>query len=227
MESVIVGDATGQKKSKDVGDYNQLIGAIIALAVIAFVLLILSVVFIVLYVYKNEGKAVSYPLTTERLPQKPLYGSANNLNKQTVKVGVTDKVGSSDVLELIISSFYAGADPNKMPLGFVWTYDLLNHFPGKYDITVMLHGETLKYGMKPDAYRRLFSENNPWKSTLRDLSEKGVKIVACELCIRQNGYPTESYLDFVKLVPFSVDYFASRQTKGAIVVYDAQLPPTK
>jgi len=119
---------------------------------------------------------------------------------------------------LVISCFYNSKNPSELPVGFKWAKDLVQKFPCKYKITLLLHGENLIYGLKghdPPLISEFF----------RYIIKKGVKIVICELCLKQQGYNNCQLLPFVKPIAFSVDYIAQVQIKipRSVVVYDAQL----
>jgi len=117
---------------------------------------------------------------------------------------------------LVISCFYLNRVPDKLPVGLQWAQDLLTHFPNKYRITLLLHGQCLSLGLN--------SPGNTFLSILKALSDSGFKIVICELCLKQTGHNNRQLLPFVKPIAFSVDYLAEAQTgrHKAVVIYDAQ-----
>lgn len=123
----------------------------------------------------------------------------------------------------IISCFYNGENKKTLPLGFSWGETLLKLFPNKYKITLLLHGECLKYGLNNEAFCNNFKRKNPYKKFLKKLVEKGVQIVICEYCLTQDGFTNCELLKFVKPITFSVDYLAQAELKGKAVIYDAKL----
>ena len=116
--------------------------------------------------------------------------------------------------KLLISCFYDNLTTGQLPVGFTWAQDLVHHFRHKYDITLLLHGECLNYGL---------TLNNIFAGFLHHISKKyHVKIVICELCLKQSGISNSQLLPFVKPIAFSVDYIAQYQLKGHPVIFDAQ-----
>ena len=125
-------------------------------------------------------------------------------------------------LKVLISCFYDAKKKNELPVGFSWAETLLQLFKEKYEITILLHGDDLKYGLRSSVYKKQFKKSNPYKKFLKNLHKNGVKIVICEFCLNQEGYNNEQLIDFVKPIKFSVDYIAEAESKGKIVIYDAQ-----
>ncbi len=95
-----------------------------------------------------------------------------------------------------------------IPKALQWADVLVRDYPGKYDITIVLHGEALKLGLT----------NNPHQTIMAGLAKQGVKFRICQLCLNEQSpeikkdkkYAESTLLDFVKPVPFSVDYIAKR-----------------
>lgn len=112
--------------------------------------------------------------------------------------------------KVTMSSYYDGAPPNS----FFWTYELITTFSYRhYRITLLLHGQNLKYASAVD---------NPYKRLLKYFHRHGVKIVVCDLC--ESALPTV-LLPFVKPVPFSIDFIIQQQEKyNAVTIYDAFKP---
>jgi len=125
-------------------------------------------------------------------------------------------------IKTIISCIYDGTP---MPIGFSWVNTLAIKFKCKYKLTILLHGECLKYGLKSDIYQSYYGIPNPYATFLQQLVEKyKIKIVICELCLKNDGFNNTQLLPFIKPIPFSIDFIAESQAKKqAIVIYDAQL----
>lgn len=123
--------------------------------------------------------------------------------------------------KLVISCFYDSI--NSIPLGFSWTDTILKLFKNKYKITILLHGETLKYGLRSSIYKKKYGKSNPYKIFLKKMVKEGIRIVICEYCLKKDGYNNIQLLKIIKPIKFSVDYIAQAQLKGKIVIYDANL----
>lgn len=126
---------------------------------------------------------------------------------------------------LVISCFYDSLNEDSLPTGFSWAKTLATTYKNKYKITILLHGENIKYGLKSSVYENNFGVPNPYESFLYELKNKNkVNIVICHLCLENDGYTKKNVLEFIKLIDFSIDYIAQSQLKGKFVIYDAQLP---
>lgn len=124
-----------------------------------------------------------------------------------------------DKIKMVMSSFYDGVPP----ISFTWVEDLLKLFPLKYNITILLHGECLKYGLKESVYVEKYGTTNPYAPLLKNFDSKGVKIVICNYCISQQGFNDNQLLLFVEPIKFSIDYIATRDKMGDVIIFDAQL----
>lgn len=137
------------------------------------------------------------------------------------------------IKKLVISCFYdVGTQPNpnpnidstqSYPVGFNWANVMSTEFKDDYRVTILLHGENIRYGLNNKAYTAKYGTPNPYRSFLNKLHTQGVKAVICHLCLTQDGYNDSDLISYVRPVKFSVDYIAKSVTKGKIVVYDAQL----
>jgi hypothetical protein len=128
-------------------------------------------------------------------------------------------------IRTVISCIYDGTKQSPTPIGFSWAETLATKFKGKYNQTILLHGETLKYGLQSDVYKDNFGTPNPFESFLHRLSSKyAVKIVICDLCLNNDGFNQTQLLPFIKPITFSIDFIAQSQAnKHAVIVYDAQI----
>lgn len=111
---------------------------------------------------------------------------------------------------VILSCFNDGTY-QKNPVALDWANTLCSLFPQKYKITVLLHGECIKYCLK---------KNNKYKKLLKKMHEKGIRFRVCGYCLEKDGYNPKNKLDFVKIIKFSVDYIIERNSNGVCVVYD-------
>jgi hypothetical protein len=127
-------------------------------------------------------------------------------------------------IRTIISCIHDGTTQSPIPVGFSWTETLASEFKGKYKLTILLHGECLKYGLKNEVYQKSFSVPNPFAKLLEKFHKHGIEIVICNLCLNNDGFDKTQLLYFVKPIAFSIDYIATEQAKnGSVVVYDAKL----
>lgn len=128
-------------------------------------------------------------------------------------------------IKTVISCIYDGTESSPTPIGFNWAQTLATKFKGKYHITVLLHGENLKYGLKSSVYQENYGTPNPFESLLTTFYlQYKIKIVICEMCLTNDGFNNSQLLPFVKPIPFSIDYIATQQAeKCAVIIYDAQL----
>lgn len=125
--------------------------------------------------------------------------------------------------KLVISCFYDAASTDQLPVGFSWIEILLEQYSSKYKVTILLHGNCLKFGLRCKPYFEKYHTNNPYADFLKKMHKLGAKIVICDLCLHRDGFSNEQLLKFVKPIPFSIDFIAQSQLKGALVVYDATL----
>ena len=126
--------------------------------------------------------------------------------------------------KVIISCFYDSKNED-LPVGFSWAKTLSTEFDHKYKITILLHGECLKYGLNSETYKSKYDKSNPYKKFLTNLSKEfKVKIVICKLCLHEDNFNDEQLLKFINPINFSVDYIIQSELKKKIVIYDAQLP---
>jgi intracellular sulfur oxidation DsrE/DsrF family protein len=110
--------------------------------------------------------------------------------------------------KLVISAASGKPDKDNIPAGLQWAAILVRDYPGKYDITVVLHGSTIKYGLT----------ENPQQTIMTSLNKLGVKFVICDMCLKEqlpeiqkdSQYKTATTLDFIKPVSFNADYIAER-----------------
>lgn len=124
--------------------------------------------------------------------------------------------------EIVISCFYNSGNSN-VPVGFDWASVLLQQFKN-YSVTVLLHGQNIPFGLKNSVYQAKYGLNNPYSGYLLNLVKKyGLKIVICDLCLKNDGFDNKDLLSFVKPIPFSIDYIARSAKKGKTIIYDAQL----
>lgn len=124
---------------------------------------------------------------------------------------------------IVISCFNDSLDPTTLPVGFSWAEVLTSLYRKKYKVTILLHGDCIKFGLNSATYISKYGTTNPYENFLCELAEHKVKIVICDLCLQDDGFNPSELLTFVKPIPFSVDYIAQSQLKKRIVVYDAQL----
>ena len=110
--------------------------------------------------------------------------------------------------KLVISAASGKIDKDDIPAGLQWAAILVRDYPGKYDITVVLHGSLLKCGLT----------GNPHQTLVTSLAGQGVKFVICDMCLKEQlpeiqkdqRYKTATLLNFIRPVPFSADYIAER-----------------
>lgn len=126
---------------------------------------------------------------------------------------------------VVLSAIYTGTTSNPLPMAFSWCQTLASMYPGMYNQTLLLHGETLYYGLKNNVYQEKYGIANPFEEYLKNLVETyNVKIVICNLCLTNRGFNRKQLLPFIRPVPFSISYIIQTQIKkGAIVIYDAQI----
>jgi len=118
----------------------------------------------------------------------------------------------------VVMSCFADGTP---PVSFKWTEILVTRFKKRdYKITMVLHGDCLKYALRSSKYP---GGKNPYKQMLKTLSEQYcVNIVVCHLCLVDDGYTTADVLSFIKEIPFSIDYIIQAQVdENAKVIYDS------
>ena len=125
-------------------------------------------------------------------------------------------------IKTIISCFQDG---KPTPLGFSWSKTLAEKFYCKYQQTILLHGDCLKYGLTNSVYQAKFGSENPFAAFLCDLYRNDkVRIVICQLCLNSDGFAVSQLLPFIRPISFSVDYIAGSQAKkGAVIIYDSKL----
>lgn len=125
--------------------------------------------------------------------------------------------------DLVISCFYNSADPPTLPVGFNWAQILSTQYKKKYNVTILLHGSCIPYGLNNNTYKMKYDTINPFSDFLKKLSiENGVEIVICHLCLENDGFNDGQLLNFIKPIPFSINFIAQSQLKGSLVIYDAQ-----
>ena len=120
----------------------------------------------------------------------------------------------------VILSCFADGNPQT---SFNWATILTTQFPSNaYQLTMLLHGDCLKYGLANDAYLAEFGVPNPFENILISENNAGVNIVICQLCLTKDGFNDSQLLDFIIPVPFSVQYIIQQQLLcGSIVIYDS------
>ena len=126
--------------------------------------------------------------------------------------------------DLIISCFYDSFS-TALPVGFDWAQTLNQQFGEKYNVTILLHGENIKYGLSNAAYFETYGVDNPWASFLLAAMAHKVKVVICLLGLTKDGFTISQLLIGIKPVQFSIDFIAQSQLKGKLVIYDAQITP--
>jgi intracellular sulfur oxidation DsrE/DsrF family protein len=124
---------------------------------------------------------------------------------------------------LIISCFYNSPKPPTLPVGFEWALILSSQYKKKYNVTILLHGECIPYGLNNKTYKMKYGVPNPFADFLEKLFVKyKVIIVICHLCLKNDGYNNDQLLKFVLPIPFSINFIAQSQLRGDLVIYDAQ-----
>jgi intracellular sulfur oxidation DsrE/DsrF family protein len=124
---------------------------------------------------------------------------------------------------IIISCFYDSLDPTSLPVGFSWAQTLYQDYGQDYNITILLHGECIQFGLNNETYEEKYNTTNPYASFLADQVKNGTRIVICNLCLHNDGFNDKQLLPYVKPIQFSIDFIAQSQLRGSLVVYDAQL----
>lgn len=124
---------------------------------------------------------------------------------------------------IVISCIYDSVTTTTLPVGFSWADVLTTKYSKKYKLTVLLHGECIKFGLNSSIYFKNYKSKNPYSKFLKELKKRGVKIVICKLCLNNDGFNVDQLLDFVEPIPFSIDFIARSEKKGKTVVYDAKL----
>lgn len=123
---------------------------------------------------------------------------------------------------LIISCFYNSANSN-LPIGFDWAQTLLENYK-TYNVTILLHGQNIPYGLNNKVYKKTYNLDNPYICFFQTLVEKySLKIVICNLCLNKDGFNDSQLLPFIKPIPFSISYIAESEKCGKTVIYDAKL----
>lgn len=129
-----------------------------------------------------------------------------------------------NLTDLLISCFNDTSNPDSLPVGFSWTKILSKEYGEKYNLTILLHGNCIKYGLNSETYASKYGTCNPFVAFLsKQYVDYFVKIIICSVCLQENGFDVDDLLDFVRPIPFSVDYIARSQLSGSVVVYDAKL----
>jgi hypothetical protein len=129
----------------------------------------------------------------------------------------------------LISCFYDNLSTdifkNDLPIGFSWIATLSNEpYKDKYKLTMLLHGECLKYGLNSESYQSVYGTDNPYGRFLKNIHERGVKIIICKLCLIKDGFSVNDLIHYIRPIPFSIDYILQYQRKcDHAVVYDAQI----
>lgn len=123
--------------------------------------------------------------------------------------------------DLIISCFYNSANSN-LPVGFDWAQTLLENYK-IYNVTILLHGQNIPYGLNNKVYKKTYNLDNPYICFFQTLVKKNLKIVICNLCLNKDGFNDSQLLPFVKPIPFSISYIAESEKCGKTVIYDAKL----
>lgn len=112
---------------------------------------------------------------------------------------------------------------NSKPNSFNYIDTLLQLFPNKYNITMLLQGDCIKYSLKNSTFKYKFGYKNPYKKYLKNLVNSGVKIVYCEYCLHSDGFKNSETLNFVNPITYSVDFTAQTQLQGIPVIYDGSI----
>ena len=71
------------------------------------------------------------------------------------------------MIKVVLSAIYTGNESNPLPMAFSWCETMGSMYPGVYDQTLLLHGETLYYGLKNDVYELNFGKPNPFENYLK------------------------------------------------------------
>lgn len=125
---------------------------------------------------------------------------------------------------LVISCFYDSNIPTELPVGFGWAQILSTQYKQKYNIIVLLHGENIRYGLNNKTYKEKYGIPNPYAKFLEKLFVKNnVVIVICHLCLVKDGINDDQLLKIVLPIPFSINFIAQMQLRGALAIYDAQM----
>src|SRR5438105_894760 len=84
--------------------------------------------------------------------------------------------------DVVISCFYDG----NPPVCLKWAGILVDKFAYRhYKITLVLHGACLKYSLKSSKYP---GGKNPFESLLKSLTDQGIRMVVCDLCLNDSGF---------------------------------------
>ena len=124
---------------------------------------------------------------------------------------------------IIISCFYNSGNSD-VPIGFDWASVLLQQYSKKYKVTILLHGQNIPFGLQNEVYKKTYGLDNPYIHYFSNLVQKyALKIVICDLCLKNDGFNNKQLLPFIRPIPFSIAYIAESEKKGKIIIYDAQL----
>ena len=84
---------------------------------------------------------------------------------------------------LIISCFYNSLYPPVLPVGFNWAQILSTQYKKKYNVSILLHGECISYGLNNETYVIKYGVPNPFADFLETVFlNDHVRIVICHLC---------------------------------------------
>jgi len=111
----------------------------------------------------------------------------------------------------ILLSCFNDSTNDELPVALDWAKTLLNLFPNKYRITVLLHGECIKYSLK---------KNNRRKKIIKKLHNDGVRFRVCKYCLENDGFSIDDVIRFIKPIKFSVDYIVKCQSRGIHIIND-------
>lgn len=111
--------------------------------------------------------------------------------------------------KILLSCFEKGLN-NDLPLSLGWASVLIKLFPKKYKITVLIHGECIKYSLV----------NSKYYGLIKKLHKKGIHFRVCGYCLKKDGYHEKDVAGIVKIIKFSIDYMAKKQSKDTLIVYD-------
>lgn len=125
---------------------------------------------------------------------------------------------------LLISCFNDSCNPLILPVGFKWAETLLNNGKAKYKLTLLLHGNLIKYGLKSTIYELKFGQANPYELYLNELRRKHkVELVICQSDLESSGYTTINVCEFIKVTRFGINYIVEAHAKNKTVIYDSKL----
>jgi intracellular sulfur oxidation DsrE/DsrF family protein len=126
--------------------------------------------------------------------------------------------------KVLVACFWAGDPTNKLPTGLSWSENLSKNYK-QYRLTSLLHGDCIKYGLRPEVYQSIYGVTNPFAANITGLVNNGVKVIVCHLCSTNDKYPSDGYLPGLTFTPFSIAFIIEQTQRGSITIFDAQLQP--